>query len=63
MKRLFDNLLIDLIAAALTQISQMNLGFRHGVCAFSPENPAFPTTSCRNDRRTQWVTATRTPCA
>src|SRR5215469_11602064 len=29
----------------VTRISQMALSFRHGVCAFSPENPAFPTTS------------------
>jgi hypothetical protein len=28
------------------RISQMALSFRHGVCAFSSENPAFPTTSC-----------------
>jgi hypothetical protein len=51
------------VAFLLAHISQMNLGFRHGVCAFSPENPAFPTLSCRNDRGTQWVTATMTPCA
>jgi hypothetical protein len=37
-----------------TRISQMALSFRHGVCAFSPENPAFPTISCWNDRGTQW---------
>jgi hypothetical protein len=28
------------------RISQMARSFRHGVCAFSPQNPAFPTTSC-----------------
>src|SRR6266481_5381995 len=33
----------------------MTRSFRHVVCAFSPDNPAFPTTSCRNDRGTQWV--------
>src|SRR5262249_25385763 len=27
----------------------------------SLENPAFLTTSCRNDRGTQWATATMTP--
>jgi len=31
---------------AVTRISQMARSFRHGVCAFSPQNPAFPTTSC-----------------
>src|SRR5262249_41878045 len=46
-----------------TRISQMARSFRHGVCAFSPETPAFPTTSCRNDRGTQWVTAKTTPSA
>jgi hypothetical protein len=30
----------------LTHISQMVRSFRHGVCAFSSENPAIPTTSC-----------------
>ena len=30
----------------LTRISQMARSFRHDVCAFSPENPAIPTTSC-----------------
>jgi RNA polymerase sigma factor (sigma-70 family) len=28
------------------RISQMALSFRHGVCAFSLQNPAFPSTSC-----------------
>jgi arylsulfatase A-like enzyme len=45
------------------RISQMARPFRHGVCAFSRENPAFPTLSCRNDRDTQWVTAKMTPSA
>ena len=30
----------------LSRISQMALSFRHGVCAFSLQNPAFPSTSC-----------------
>jgi CheY-like chemotaxis protein len=29
-----------------TRISQMASSFRHSVCANSPQNPAFPTTSC-----------------
>jgi len=33
-------------SAQLARISQMTRSFRHGVCAFSSENPAFPTTSC-----------------
>jgi tetratricopeptide (TPR) repeat protein len=48
--------------ADLARISQMARSFRHGVCAFSLEIPAFPILSCRNDRGTQWVTATMTPC-
>jgi hypothetical protein len=40
----------------------MNLGLRHGVCAFFPEIPAFLTLSWRNDRGTQWVTVKMTPC-
>jgi hypothetical protein len=30
-------------------------------CAFSLENPTFPTTTCRNGRGTQWVKAKTTP--
>src|SRR5262249_25335547 len=44
-------------------ISQMNLGFRHDICAETLENPAPLTPPCRNDRGTQWVTATMTPSA
>src|SRR5262249_60004253 len=46
-----------------TRISQIARSFRHGVCAFSLDNPAFPTTSCRNGRGTQGVTAKMTPRA
>src|SRR5262245_11450308 len=41
----------------------MNLGFRHEICAETLVNPTFLTLSCRNDRGTQWVTATMTPWA
>src|SRR5262245_2457226 len=46
----------------LARISQMALSFRHDIGAKTLENPAFPMTSCRNDRGTRWVTATTTPC-
>src|SRR5262249_57354594 len=42
-------------------ISQMKLSFRHDICANTLENAAFPTTSCRNDRGTPWVTPPRPP--
>src|SRR6516165_2519943 len=39
----------------------MDSGFRHRICANTLEKPAFPTTTWRNGRGTQWVTVKPTP--
>jgi hypothetical protein len=51
------------VAHRLTHISQMPRPFRHGVCALSQENPAFPTTFPPRRQRTSWVNAKTTPSA